>query len=80
MIISDREPYFCNQQLEKVLKRPGVTHMMAIPYYPLTSCQVEVVNRKLKRILEKIVDDTRKGWSAKLNDTLWTYRTIYRPP
>ncbi|KAK8926414.1 hypothetical protein KSP39_PZI018814 [Platanthera zijinensis] len=43
-----------------------------------TPCQVEVVNRELKRILEKTVSTSRKDWSLKLNDALWAYRTAYK--
>lgn len=57
---SDRATHFCNQQLKKVLKRLGVTHKLASPYHPRTSGQVQVVNREIKCILEKIVDSTRK--------------------
>ena len=54
-IISDRGTHFCNTQLEKVLRRYGVSHRLATPYHPQTSGQVEVSNQELKRILEKTV-------------------------
>ena len=54
-LISDRGTHFCNAQIEKVLKRYGVTHRLATPYHPQSSGQVEVSNRELKRILEKSV-------------------------
>ncbi|XP_020997214.1 uncharacterized protein LOC110280491 [Arachis duranensis] len=45
-----------------------------------TSGQVEVSDRELKRILEKTVSVSRKNWSRKLDDALWTYRTAYKTP
>ena len=58
-LISDRGTHFCNAQIEKVLKRYGVTHRLATPYHPQSSGQVEVSNRELKRILEKSVTHHR---------------------
>ncbi|CAN6547380.1 unnamed protein product [Malus baccata var. baccata] len=45
-----------------------------------TSGQAEVSNREIKQILEKTVGPTRKDWSLRLNDALWTYRTAYKTP
>jgi hypothetical protein len=41
---------------------------------------VEVSNREIKRILEKIVNPTRKDWSMRLNDALWAYQTAFKNP
>ncbi|XP_052117608.1 uncharacterized protein LOC127747590 [Arachis duranensis] len=43
-----------------------------------TSGQIEVSNRKLKRILEKTVSVSRKDWSRKLDDALWANQTAYK--
>ena len=44
------------------------------------SGEVEVSNRKLKRILEKTVHMLRRDWSVKLYDALWAYRTAFKIP
>lgn len=44
-------------------------------YHPQMSGQVEIANREITRILEKIFSPTRKGRSFKLNDTLCAYKT-----
>ncbi|GJW79845.1 reverse transcriptase domain-containing protein [Tanacetum coccineum] len=42
----------------------GVTHRLSIAYHPQTSGQVEVSNRSLKRILERIVGEKHKAYWA----------------
>nr|GEW71791.1 reverse transcriptase domain-containing protein [Tanacetum cinerariifolium] len=54
-IISDRGTYFCNDQFTKVMIKYGVTHHLSTTYHPQMSGQVEVLNRGLKRILERTV-------------------------
>nr|GEU32436.1 reverse transcriptase domain-containing protein [Tanacetum cinerariifolium] len=46
----------------------------------LTSGQVEVSNRGLKRILERTIGENRATWSDKLNDALWAFRTAFKTP
>nr|GEZ15257.1 reverse transcriptase domain-containing protein [Tanacetum cinerariifolium] len=46
----------------------------------VTSGQVEVSNRSLKRILERAVGENRASWSDKLDDALWAFRTAYKTP
>ena len=45
-----------------------------------TQGYVEVANKKIKRILEKLVNPSRKDWSLKLDDALWAHRTCYKTP
>nr|GEX65909.1 reverse transcriptase domain-containing protein [Tanacetum cinerariifolium] len=42
--------------------------------------QLEVLNRGLKRILERTVGENRASWSEKLGDALWAFRTAYKSP
>ncbi|XP_051127820.1 uncharacterized protein LOC127249169 [Andrographis paniculata] len=50
------------------------------PYHPQANGQVEVSNRELKKILETIVDKSRKEWAVKLDEALWAYRKAFKTP
>ena len=69
-IISDGGKHFCNYQFKTLLLKYGVKHRVTTPYHPQTSGQVKVFNRELKRILEKMVNTSRRDWSLKLDDIL----------
>ncbi|KAL6340645.1 hypothetical protein AAG906_010553 [Vitis piasezkii] len=77
-IISDGGTHFCNKPFETLLAKYGVKHKVATPYHPQTSGQVELANRKIKNMLMKVVNTSRRDWSIKLHDSLWAYRTAYK--
>ncbi|GJW72322.1 reverse transcriptase domain-containing protein [Tanacetum coccineum] len=79
-IISDRGTHFCNDKFAKVMSKYGVTHRLATAYHPQTSGQVEVSNRRLKRILERTVEENHASWSDRLDDALWAFHIAYKPP
>nr|GEY23410.1 reverse transcriptase domain-containing protein [Tanacetum cinerariifolium] len=79
-IISDRGTHFCNDQFAKVMFKYRVTHHLSTAYHPQTSGQVEVLNRGLKRILERTIGENRAPWSDKLDDALWAFRTAFKTP
>jgi hypothetical protein len=81
VVISDGGTHFNNDQFEKLLTKYGVrNHRVTTPYHPQANGQVELSNREIKQILEKVVSKTRGDWSLKLPDTLWAYRTAYKTP
>nr|GEW03322.1 reverse transcriptase domain-containing protein [Tanacetum cinerariifolium] len=79
-IITDRGTHFCNDQFSRVMSKYGVTHRLSTAYHPQTSGQVEVINRGLKRILERTVGKNHALWSDKLEDALWAFRTAFKTP
>ncbi|KAK8502375.1 hypothetical protein V6N12_046161 [Hibiscus sabdariffa] len=79
-IISDRGTHFLNRVIEVLMKKHGVTHIVATSYHPQSNGQAEVSNREIKTILEKIVKPDQKDWSLKLSDALWAYQTADKGP
>nr|GFB67357.1 reverse transcriptase domain-containing protein [Tanacetum cinerariifolium] len=79
-IIRDRGTHFCNDQFSRVIAKYGVTHRLSTAYHPQTSGQVEVTNRGLKHILERMVGENCALWSDKLEDALWAFRTAFKTP
>nr|GEW08132.1 reverse transcriptase domain-containing protein [Tanacetum cinerariifolium] len=79
-IISNHRTHFCNNKFAKVMSKYGVTHRLVAAYHPQTNGQVEVLNRGLKRILERKIGENRASWSEKLEDALWAFRTAYKTP
>nr|GEV16019.1 reverse transcriptase domain-containing protein [Tanacetum cinerariifolium] len=77
-IISDHGTHFCNDQFAKVMSKYGVTHRLSTAYHPQKSGQVEVTNRDLKGILERMVDENHALWTDKLDDDLWAFRTAFK--
>ena len=79
-IISDEGSHFVNKLFAKLMSRYGVKHVMELTYHPQSNGQVKISNREIKTILEKTVNASRKDWSTKMNDALWTYKTAYKSP
>lgn len=80
LIISYGGSHFISKQFENLLNKYGVRDKVATPYNPQTCVQVEISNREIKSILDKITSTTRKDWASKLNDALWAYKTYYNTP
>ncbi|XP_028223292.1 uncharacterized protein LOC114404601, partial [Glycine soja] len=79
-IVSDQGTHFCNRTMHALLKKYGVVHRVSTPYHPQINGQAKISNREIKRILEKIVQPSRKDWSTRLDDALWAHRTAYKAP
>ena len=77
-LMTDGGSHLIHGAFRKMLDKYDVNHRIASPYHPQSSGQVELSNREIKLILQKIVNRSRKNWSKKLDDALWAYRTTYK--
>ena len=77
-IISDEGNHFANKVFAKLMSRNGIKHLMGLVYHPQSNGQAEISHREIKKIMEKIVNASRKDWSIKLDDALSAYRTAYK--
>jgi len=80
VIISYQGTHFNSRSFDSLLRRYSTIHMLATPYHPQTNGRIEVSNRQIKQILEKIVNKNRKDWADKFIDALWAYRTAFKTP
>ena len=74
-IISGKGSHFA-----KRMSRYGIKHLMGLAYHPQSNGQAEILNKEIKKIMEKAVNASRNDWAIKLDDALWTYRTTYKTP
>ena len=79
-LISDEGTHFVNKLMNSLLERYNVKHRVATSYHPQTNEQVEVSNKEIKSILEKMVQPNRRDWSVKLDDALCAYRDSLQNP
>jgi transposase InsO family protein len=80
MIISDGGSHFIDQTFRNFLKELEAKHNIATPYHSQTSGQVETLNKQIKNILQKMINEMGKGWKDKLPNALWAYRIAYKKP
>jgi transposase InsO family protein len=78
IVISDGGSHFIDQTFRKALSEVGVDHWIDTPYHPQTSDQAETLNKQIKNIIQKIVNQMGKSWRSKLNEALWAYRMAYK--
>ena len=74
-LISDRGAHF-RGEVDTLLQRYGIHHHRSSEYRPQTNGAVEVANKNIKRILRKMIENSR-DWSKKLPFALWASRTSF---
>ncbi|KAL6348421.1 hypothetical protein AAG906_005729 [Vitis piasezkii] len=75
-LISDRGVHF-RAEVDTLLQEYVIRHYKSSAYRPQTNGAVEAVNKNIKTILRKIVENSR-DWSEKLSFALWAYGTSFR--
>ena len=64
-IISDGGSHFCIRPVSLLMRNYGVIHKVGIPYHPQIQGQVQLANREIKQVIEKIVNLNGKDWSLR---------------
>jgi hypothetical protein len=71
IVISNGGSHFIDRTFWKALSEVEVDHRIATPYHPQTSGQAETLNKQMKNILQKIVNQMGKSWGSKLSEAPW---------
>jgi hypothetical protein len=67
IVITDGGSHFIDQTFQKTLMEVGVDHWIATPYHPQTSGQAATLNKQIKNILQKTVNQMGRSWRSKLS-------------
>ncbi|GKC70302.1 reverse transcriptase domain-containing protein [Tanacetum coccineum] len=71
------DPYLFKVCADQVIRRYSPSlHRVS----PTNKWEVEVSNRGLKRIFNRIVGENRASWSDKFDDALWAFRIAFKTP
>jgi hypothetical protein len=70
IVISDGGSHFIDRRSRKAITKVGVDHRIATPYHPQTSGQAETLNKQIKNILQKTVNQMGRSWRSKLSEAL----------
>ncbi|XP_062006073.1 uncharacterized protein LOC133723274 [Rosa rugosa] len=74
-IVTDNGTQFDNDELRAYTENLGTRILYASLAHPQTNGQVEAVNKIIKKILKKNLDDANGLWASKLPEVLWAIRT-----
>ncbi|KAL6125520.1 hypothetical protein ACLB2K_073577 [Fragaria x ananassa] len=74
-IITDNGTQFNNPKLIEFTKDMGTRMVFASVAHPKTNGQVEAVNKIVKKLLKKKLDDAKGLWAEMLPKALWAIRT-----
>jgi hypothetical protein len=72
-IITNHGSHFQNEMMEELVAKMGFRHGHYSPYYPQENGQVEAINKSLKTILKKTINQSKFDWNIMLYHALWAY-------
>jgi hypothetical protein len=78
IIISDGVSHFIDQTFRIALSKVGVDNQIATPYDPQMRGQVETLNKQIKNIIQKTMNQMDRSWRSMLSEALWAYQTAYK--
>ena len=71
---SDQGANLCSQIIDKLCATLGITRTRASAYHPQGNGQVERMNRTLKDMLAKMVEENQRNWDKILQKAVFAYR------
>ncbi|NXN17810.1 YI31B protein, partial [Indicator maculatus] len=74
-IDSDRGPHFVAQTLHNIIEVLGIKWRLHTPWHPQSSGRVERMNKTLKNVLTKLIEETKMNWLKCLPLALLRIRT-----
>ncbi|XP_024195828.1 uncharacterized protein LOC112198985 [Rosa chinensis] len=74
-IVMDKGTQFDNNELRAYTENLGTIILYASPAHPQTNGQVEAINKIIKKILKKKLNEAKGLWASKLPEVLWANRT-----
>jgi transposase InsO family protein len=80
IVIYDGGSHFIDWTFRKARMKVEVDHRIATPYHPQTSGQAETLNKPIKNILQKTVNQIGRSWKSKVGEVMWAYRMAYETP
>ena len=74
VMVTDRGLEFLAGSFRKYLKGLGIEHRQSTPYHPETNGKVERLNRTLKEMITKLVNNQTREWQTQLANALYAHR------
>ncbi|CAL2224572.1 unnamed protein product [Prunus armeniaca] len=77
-IITDNGRQFDSELFRQFYIRLKINMFFASPAHPQSNGQVEAINKIIKKLLKRQLDNAKGAWPEKLLEALWAIRTSYR--
>jgi transposase InsO family protein len=77
-IVTDNAASFRAEPLAKFYEQFGIKLIHSTSYYPQVNGLAESSNKRLIRIIKKLLEDNKKAWNSKLKFSLWTNRVTMK--
>jgi ribonuclease HI len=73
-LVADNAAAFKDKHLVKLCEELGIQLVHSTAYYPQGNGLAESSNKSLVRIIQKLLEQNRRGWDSKLKFALWADR------
>jgi len=77
-IVIDHGSHFQNKVMFDLVLMLGFSQENLSPYYPQGNGKVESVNKSLKTIVQRMINQAKSNWHIMLYPALWAYRMFVK--